>query len=922
MASDQTLSYTNISFQHKFLDNCWQIIKQRHQQDEEVCIIVPTNRAELYCQNLVTADGYDNLTIHSINHYDDQKFPHYNNQQLKIIIAFELLQIEDNPLLRDMPFFVALQYAETLIELLEELVYFNIEIASLEALVPQIYEDKWRDSLAIIKHLYNHTENCEAHGKQMFWRQFCNDKANVYVLGVEEARPYILDIIKRSHYISYGWEAQEAILATKPEPTHPNYKRQLIIKQCELRGRSSLSDKFNHNSPHEQLVRLCLGDQGYQQPDISTIADRVCWLKCNSLPQQADIIAEQAHNSDERVSIVCADPLLATLITDSCFNKYGYRPNTSTGIALKTTIQAQFLLYCLRVIDDSKAIIIEELYGFLFNPLLRVGHSLLEAKAITATIDVKYIRKTPPLSDRFSLLIKQLITRVEDDKTTADKAEQQSKVSFLQAILASTANFLAINQAKIIDWLDQLLEMLTQLSCYNDSSYIFTKQNGRLLQDFLADFRQANEDNDILVNRVDFINILEQAINGVALPHVYNVNKRISLHGVYEAVLMASDLVICAGMQEEVWPSYNHSQHWLNNQMRETLGLPDPHALIAAQANVFLQLLSKPKVIITTAKYDNEKPLLPSRWLTLLNFFTANKISNYTISEGFIANRSNKHRKILMVDQYISANPKLRPQEITVTQLDLLIQNPMAYYLRYIEQVASLPAPLPTWEARDKGDWIHKNLEVFHAKHDIEQISKADAHNQLIQIGQQNLPKDADKHPKIRLFWLRHWRKIAHSYVNDLNFGNKNQQNRHYRVNSVEKQISYNWQLKSGESIKVIGKADRVDISQLSNNFKLIDYKTGGIPSKKSLADLRGDLQILILAILWQKKFNQQCEAVEFINLKYDAVKAITISEGLADLLTQCEAIITDALSYLVTNKPFLTNDDKNNTKPKYNVIY
>lgn len=104
-----------------------------------------------------------------------------------------------------------------------------------------------------------------------------------------------------------------------------------------------------------------------------------------------------------------------------------------------------------------------------------------------------------------------------------------------------------------------------------------------------------------------------------------------------------------------------------------------------------------------------------------------------------------------------------------------------------------------------------------------------------------------------------------------------------------EKSIRHNFSVNEEEFI-LSGKIDRIDVDEESNSFKVIDYKTGGIPEKKDHEDLLA-FQLPLYLLLVEKYFQSinpdiKIYDAEFLKLSSGKSKDIEIKSLLKNYLS------------------------------------
>jgi len=164
----------------------------------------------------------------------------------------------------------------------------------------------------------------------------------------------------------------------------------------------------------------------------------------------------------------------------------------------------------------------------------------------------------------------------------------------------------------------------------------------------------------------------------------------------------------------------------------------------------------------------------------------------------------------------------LRPNRLSVTQVETWIRDPYAIYARHILKLKSLDPIDADPGAADKGNLIHDALERFIAAHPRDLPSDDEAI--LLNIGEQVFAELADR-PGVRAFWWPRFRRIA-SW-----FAANERARRRAGILPLAWEVSGERQLTTiPGDFTLSAKADRIDRGP-DGGLIIVDYKTGAVPS-------------------------------------------------------------------------------------------
>ena len=251
-----------------------------------------------------------------------------------------------------------------------------------------------------------------------------------------------------------------------------------------------------------------------------------------------------------------------------------------------------------------------------------------------------------------------------------------------------------------------------------------------------------------------------------------------------------------------------------------------------------------PEVMITRSRRTNEAPTLPSRWLirmdAVMKALAIDDLIAPKIPDDIAAILA--YRSDVTPTPIAPPAPKppraLRPTRFSATQFDRLIGDPYAIYAR---QILGLRALAPLNEAPNaalKGTLFHEILQRFVQNHRQGRIDQ-DHLGVMIDIAK-SIFAPWESHYEVRHFWWPQFIAVAQWFID--------------HDNAMRGQGDISFAELQGEMVFTIGerhftvtaKADRI-VHHDDGAVTIIDYKTGGVPTKKSVAQGRAT-QMLVEA--------------------------------------------------------------------------
>jgi ATP-dependent helicase/nuclease subunit B len=303
----------------------------------------------------------------------------------------------------------------------------------------------------------------------------------------------------------------------------------------------------------------------------------------------------------------------------------------------------------------------------------------------------------------------------------------------------------------------------------------------------------------------------------------------IHIWGELEARLQNPDLMILAGVNEDVWPPAADPGPWLSRGMRLAIGLEPPERQQGQAAHDFAMALGNGEVIIAFATRIGTSPALASRLVQRLDAFIGEEHAKVLRHRGgrWLAQAA-------AIDYAGRPQParrpapkpaaKDRPRELSITEVEPLMRSPYDIYARRVLRLQRLDPLGAQPDAKERGSMIHKVFERFVAEgfgfrgDDALPTLEAMAREEFAGL---------DAIQERREIWLRRFRRAAEMFLDY-------ERGRVGLVASRTAEIKGRWTFPS--TFTLVGKADRVD--QLSDGtLEIIDFKTGGVPASADMKD-------------------------------------------------------------------------------------
>ncbi|MDP4709097.1 MAG: PD-(D/E)XK nuclease family protein [Rickettsiaceae bacterium] len=344
----------------------------------------------------------------------------------------------------------------------------------------------------------------------------------------------------------------------------------------------------------------------------------------------------------------------------------------------------------------------------------------------------------------------------------------------------------------------------------------------------LTEINQANWQLE-LNTQLEFPEVLKQLLEGGRITET-KPNSNITICRAHESTLINYDLIIISDLNEGVYPMSVMNSPWLNTQMQKELKLDSSLANLGSTLYDFYLNMNNKNILLTRAKKQASKQLLPSPFILHLRHILEEKLNTY------LAKPLAKLAPPLAENFY--AQSKIFPSKISATDIEMLIRSPYNFYakkllaLKKAEEIDEKP------NLAEFGNFFHLVVEQYtknysHHTPDKESVFLEIA-NCLLET--HDIPNYSKKS------WLTKITAIAPEFIQ---FDNDKRKSSINVYSEIKGELTLDI---AGQKVTLIAVADRIDIDQ-NNTVKIIDYKTGVVPSKKDV--LSGlSPQLLIEAII------------------------------------------------------------------------
>jgi len=500
------------------------------------------------------------------------------------------------------------------------------------------------------------------------------------------------------------------------------------------------------------------------------------------------LVRRALDEPEQRIAVVTPDRGLSARVVQH-LRRWNIEADDSAGRPLAQTAAGRVLLLLAEVGAEQAAPV--PLMALLEHPLVRAGEGRAEWLDNARALELKL--RGPRLAPGLEPL--------------RDKAPAEWW-SGVEAILTP---LLHEGETPLADQLDRLAAAGEALC----GEGLWAQADGRTLAAFVEELRLHARDVGTVLDPADLPAVLRDAMDRVAVRPPYGGHPRVAIYGLLESRMTRAELVICAGLNEGVWPATPATDPLLAPAVLRALGVPGADFRIGLAAHDLAGALGAPEVVLSRARRDAGGPAIASRfWLRVQALLGEDLLPRHVESEAVaLARALNDPPK---AEPHPRPEPRPSPEQrkvdIRVTALDTLIGDPYQFYARHILGLAALDPldaePTPAWQ----GSLAHEILRRWHEQGgDVGPIAAAEL-------------RAMRAHPLMRALWQPRLFAALDWVTRTI------REDAGRTVLAVERKAEMREQ-----GVRIYGRADRFD-RLADGTVAVVDYKTGKPPSAAEVA--------------------------------------------------------------------------------------
>ncbi len=617
------------------------------------------------------------------------------------------------------------------------------------------------------------------------------------------------------------------------------------FNEVETQWLTSLANKANVHliSPNNSNIssdkaafiqQALYPDRHDEKQALQPAKESIGVIPCNSFENEAQQVLQQLRyfhsikQANERIILLCEDRSLVRRLR-ALLEQHQISLIDPFGWSLVTTRAATFLnaiLECAEhnypydaLLELMKSPFAENVIDI--NSAYRFEHDIVRSENIRTNINT-YKRALQKRSQRLGAW-----TAEEKHKLQTSLHIIEEACSPLQTLILSKH----INAKKLLSTLIDSLNIL------QSNNILEADPAGKVLLDTLLSMHETVTKYSAQLPINDFKAWLLRELNDSYLVS-QEKHDDISLVNLKQSQGFSPDYLVIANASYKKLPNLKNNLQFFNQRVCHELGLPTYKEQINFHKQWFFELLSRSKqCVISWQAEKNGESQLPSTWVTAIsnrynkayqealpNLY--NSIEIPTNDTGFAAQT---------MQASVSNYTNLLPTDISVSAHQTLIDCPYEFFVSRLLGLKTTDEIKDKLQKNDFGSLVHQSIQAFHT--DMEFVPgpfelpllkqhRDAAISMLVTISKKLFATHTTDNYQDNS-WLKSWLAFIPTFI-DWEIA----EYQHWQHKNSE--LSLSKSITDGMSLS--GKIDRVD-KQVTEpeNIRLLDYKTGLLPTEKSI---------------------------------------------------------------------------------------
>ncbi|WP_325554903.1 PD-(D/E)XK nuclease family protein [Hypericibacter adhaerens] len=602
----------------------------------------------------------------------------------------------------------------------------------------------------------------------------------------------------------------QALLEGEATQSHPQYGLAVLLRR--LGAGIADVEELAPVAERTELVRHALAPAGQTGAwgamranlDVGAALDGVGIIAAPTADLEARAVAlaaRQAVMDRQSVGIVTRDQTLARRISAE-LNRHGIEVDDPAGTPLYQSAAGRLARQILAAAAGQFAPV--DLVALLRNAAVTLGRDRGEVQKLATRLDLKLRRERtlPGLAGVLELAgdddLRALVQSLGEALEPVLELIGRPRIDARQLAGALEEALLALIDGADMPGLVEFRDWSRQIAGGVETG---------------ADFAPANLDG-----------VLKALMEGEKVPPAERRRDDVHIWGELEARLMNPDLLIVAGLNEDIWPAPADPGPWMNRRMRMGIGLEPPERQQGLAAHDFEMAMGNRRVMLAFATRLGTAPARPSRLVQRLDAFIGEAMAQELRARGrqwldqaAAIDFAGLPRPARRPEPMPPAG--MRPRALSVTEIETLMRSPYDIYARHVLGLRPLDPLGAEPSARERGTMIHAVFEQF-VREGLS-FTAEDAAARLEAMAKASF-STLESIAERREIWLERFGRAAEQFLDW-------ERSRHGRIAARAAEITGEWTFPSLQNFVLKGKADRID-QRTDGLLEILDFKTGGVP--------------------------------------------------------------------------------------------
>ena len=509
---------------------------------------------------------------------------------------------------------------------------------------------------------------------------------------------------------------------------HPQYRFRLICDSVGLRPDqvAGWTDALPPAPGRNKVVSLALRPapvtdqwlvEGQDLPNLCDALADVTLIETATPRREALAIAlvlREAAECKVSAALITPDRMLTRQVT-AALDRWGIIPDDSAGQPLGLSAPGRLLQHVAGLL--GKTVMFDALLALLKHPLSFTGGDRANHLRLTRDLELSLRRHGPVFADSTDVL------GWAQARKDADLTMPWARA--LAAILEAAAAVQAAPMTELVAAHRRVSEAVARGEAVAGTGGLWDKESGRAMREAM-DALALDADAGGTLGVTEYTDLFASYIARGEVREPLLAHPHIRFFGTIEARVLDADLVILGGLNEGIWPDMAKPDPWLNRQMRKDAGLLLPERRIGLAAHDFQLAMAARRVVLSRARRDAEAETVASRWVNRLTTL----VGGLPDRDGPLALKQMRDRGKVWEDRAAllerpatlvapAARPSprppvsVRPDRLSLTQIERLIRNPYEIYARHILRLKPLDPLRPGPDPRLRGTVLHRVMEAF-----------------------------------------------------------------------------------------------------------------------------------------------------------------------------------------------------------------